>query len=274
MSQRIYEAAAELLRRGGRGAVVTIVETTGSTPRKAGAKMLVDENGRVTGTVGGGCVEADLFAFAREVMRTGRVATREIDLSARSADENDMLCGGRIRVMIEPVIGDEKLVILGAGHISRALHDVCRGLDLLITVTDDRPQFATAERFPAAHRVVAAPFAEQFARLDIDANTCVVIVTRGHENDELCMEMALRTPAKHIALVGSRTKAALFRAHLREKGFTDGELARVRCPAGLDIGAETPEEIALSIAAELVAVRRGKWRGDAETKTQPAHDGS
>jgi xanthine dehydrogenase accessory factor len=261
MSQRVYEAAAELLRRGGRGAMVTIVETVGSTPRKPGAKMLVEDDGRVTGTVGGGCVEADLFGFAREVMRTGRTVTREIDLSARAADENDMLCGGRIRVMIEPVVGDEKLVILGAGHISRALCELCRGLEFRVTVTDDRPQFASAERFPGAHRLIAVPFADQFGQLGVDSSTSIVIVTRGHQHDELCMELALRTPAKHIALVGSRTKAAVFHAHLREKGFTDGDLARVRCPAGLDIGAETPEEIALSIAAELVAVRRGAGGG-------------
>lgn len=255
MSAHILETAAAILRAGRRCAMVTIVETIGSTPRKAGARMLVADDGTVTGTVGGGCVEADLFALAREAMRTRRIGLHEIDLSARAADENDMLCGGRLKVLIEPLVPGEKLVILGGGHISRALHDVCRLLDFEMTITDDRPQFANAERFPHAHRVLAAPFAEQSDRLGIDANTSVVIVTRGHESDEVCMEMALRTPARHIALVGSRTKVAVFRAHLRARGFTDADLDRVQCPAGMDLGAETPEEIAVAIAADLVRRR-------------------
>lgn len=256
-TNRVLEAAAELVRAGRRGALVTIIETVGSTPRKAGAKMLVDEDGGITGTVGGGCVEADLFALAREVMRTGRVVTREIDLTARAADENDMLCGGKLKVLIEPVAGDERLVILGAGHISRALVAMGRGLDFHVTVTDDRPQFANAERFPDAQRILVAPFEEQFDQLAIDARTSVVIVTRGHSHDELCMERALRTPARYIGLVGSRTKVAVFRARLREKGFSEEDLDRVVCPCGLDIGAETPEEIAVSILGELIARRRG-----------------
>ena len=256
MSARILETAAAILRAGRRCALVTIVETTGSTPRKAGARMLVADDGTVTGTVGGGCVEADLFALAREAMRTRRMTMHEIDLSARAADENDMLCGGRLKVLIEPLAPEEKLVILGGGHISRALHDVCRLLDVELTITDDRPQFANSERFPHAHRVLAAPFAEQFDQLGIDANTSVVIVTRGHESDETCMELALRTPARHIALVGSRTKVAVFRAHLRGRGFTDADLDRVQCPAGMDLGAETPEEIAVAIAADLIRRRR------------------
>jgi len=163
MSSRVIEAAAELLKAGKRGAIVTIIETVGSTPRKAGAKLLVDEDGRVTGTIGGGCVEADMFAFAREAMRTGRTLIRDVDLTARSMEENDMLCGGTLKVLIEPVLSDEKLIILGGGHISRALHDICAKLDFEITITDDRAQFANKERFPLARLLVAAPFEEQFA---------------------------------------------------------------------------------------------------------------
>lgn len=256
MSAKVIAAAAELMRSGRRGAMVTIVETVGSTPRKAGAKMLVDDAGAVVGTVGGGCVEADLYAVAKQVMRTGRVRTCEVDLGSRNADENDMLCGGKLRALVEPVGAEEKLIILGGGHISKALVELCRGLDFEITITDDREQFASAERFPnVAHRI-SRPFEEQFDQLQIDSNTSLVIVTRGHSHDELCMERALRTSAKYIGLVGSRTKVAVFRAHLRDKGFTDAEIDRVECPCGLDIGAETPEEIAISIAARLVEVRR------------------
>lgn len=255
---QVLEAAAELVRAGRRGAMVTIIETVGSTPRKAGAKMLVDDAGNITGTIGGGCVEADLFALARDVMREGRVVVREVDLTARTAAENDMLCGGKLKVLIEPVAGEEQLIIFGAGHISRALADICRGLDFAVTVTDDRAQFANAERFPSARQLVAAPFEEQFPQLSVDAGTYIVIVTRGHSYDEYCMEQALRTPARYVGLVGSRTKVAVFRKHLREKGFTDEDLARVITPCGLDIGAETPEEIAVAIVAQLIAERRGR----------------
>lgn len=256
MSAKVIEAAAELLRVGRRGAIVTITETIGSTPRKAGAKMLVDDAGKVTGTVGGGCVEADLFAIARNVIRTGRLQTCEVDLTALSQDENDMLCGGKLKALIEPVGTEEKLIIFGGGHISRALVNLCATLEFEITVTDDREAFIIEERFPTVQHRVAAPFEEQFRQLQINENTCMVIVTRGHTHDELCMEQALRTPAKYIGLVGSRTKVAVFRSHLREKGFTDEEINRVECPCGLNIGAETPEEIAVSIAGRLIQVRR------------------
>lgn len=252
----VIEAAARLLQEGRRGALITIIETVGSTPRKAGAKMLVTDTGQLIGTVGGGCVEADLVAYAKRVMSGSKPALIEVDLTAKSAEENDMLCGGKMKAFIEPLVADEKLVIFGAGHISRALHDFAAKLDLRIIVTDDRPQFANPERFPAAAEVIAEPFEKQFERVRIDPATYIVIATRGHSYDEYCMEMCLRSPARYIGLVGSRTKVALFRKNLREKGFSEEELGRVVCPAGLDLGAETPEEIALAILAQILCVRR------------------
>lgn len=256
MVEEVYLAIAKLLHEGRRGALITIVETVGSTPRKAGAKMLVTDQGELVGTVGGGCVEADLVAFAKDVMHRGQPQLREIDLTAKSKDENDMLCGGKMKAFIEPIVGDEKLIIFGGGHISRALHEFAAKLGFRVVVTDDRPQFANAERFPLAAEVIAEPFETQFEKIPVDASTYIVIATRGHAYDELCMEKSLRTPARYIAMVGSRTKVALFKKNLHEKGFGDEELARIVCPAGLDIGAETPEEIAVSIVAQLVSVRR------------------
>ena len=145
MSGSIYEAIAELLRQGRRGAVITIVETVGSTPRKAGAKMLVTDEGKLVGTVGGGCVEADLVAYAQRVIAEGKPATYVVDLTAKTQDENDMLCGGKMKAFIEPIVADEKLVIFGAGHISRALHDLACKLDLRLIVTDDRPGMADGD---------------------------------------------------------------------------------------------------------------------------------
>lgn len=270
MASNVYEAIAELLRSGKKGAVITLIETVGSTPRKAGAKMLVTEDGRLVGTVGGGCVEADLVAYARQAMREGKVLVREVDLTAKSRDENDMLCGGKMKALIEPIRPEEKVIIFGGGHISRALHDILALLEFHITITDDRPQFANPERFPKAQNIIAAPFEEQFSRLNVDPTTAIIIVTRGHSYDEYCMEEALKTNAGFIALVGSRTKYAVFRKNLREKGFTDEQLNRVLCPAGLAIGAETPEEIAVSIAAQLVAWRRTGQPACASETRKPA----
>jgi xanthine dehydrogenase accessory factor len=256
MNRDIFDAISELLRSGERGALITIVNTVGSTPRKAGAKMLVTEDGRLIGTVGGGCVEADLVAYAKRVIRTGEPELHEIDLTAKSADKNDMLCGGKMKAFIDPIVAEEKLVIFGGGHISRALHDLAWRLGFRVVVTDDREQFANKERFPHASEILAESYERQFEHIQFDAATYIVIATRGHEYDELCLEKSLRQPCRYLAMVGSKTKVALFKARLREKGFTEEELARVVCPAGLDIGAETPEEIALSIAAQMVAVRR------------------
>ena len=270
MSSRVIQAAADLLRQGKQGAIVTITETIGSTPRKAGAKMLVDEDGRITGTIGGGCVEADMFALAREVMRTRQVQVREIDLSARSMEENDMLCGGRLKVLIEPIAAEDKLIIFGGGHISRALADVCAKLDFSITVTDDRPQFANPERIPSAQNFVVAPFEEQFEKVKVDASTYIVIVTRGHSYDEFCMEQAMKTKARFIGMVGSRTKVAVFRKNLRDRGVSQVQIDRVLSPVGLDIGAETPEEIAISIAAQLVQIRRATTHRKSVSKGCPS----
>lgn len=256
MSAEILEAAAALAHQGKRCAIVTIIETVGSTPRKAGAKMLVREDGSIMGTIGGGCVEADLIAFAVLSLRSGKMSIREIDLSLKSADENDMLCGGRMKALIEPVKTEEQLFIFGGGHISQALAGICTKLDFQVTVTDDREQFANPERFPDVGRTLALPFEKQFAELRIMPGSYVVIATRGHSHDQLCMEEALRTQARYIAMIGSRTKYAVFRNNLREKGFTDEQLDRVKCPAGMAIGAETPEEIAVSIAAQLIQSRR------------------
>ncbi|MGC8741223.1 MAG: XdhC family protein [Candidatus Sumerlaeaceae bacterium] len=256
MIREIYQTISQLLQEGKRGALITVVETVGSTPRKAGAKMLVTEDGQLIGTVGGGCVEADLVAYAKQVIRLGQPGMFEVDLTAKNADENDMLCGGKMKAFIEPIVPEEHLVIFGGGHISRALHEFAAKVGFRVTVTDDRPEFANAERFPLAAHIVAEPFEKQAELVSVDQNTYVVIATRGHSYDELCMEIALGTPARYIAMVGSRTKVGLFKKNLRDRGFSDDELARVVCPAGLDIGAETPEEIAISIVAQMIAIRR------------------
>jgi xanthine dehydrogenase accessory factor len=247
MSETLHRHVAELLEAGRRCAMVTIIETKGSTPRTAGAKMVVTEEGEVFGTVGGGCVEADMFALAKEALETREILTRVIDLSAKSPDVLDMFCGGRVTVLVEPLEATPHLVIFGGGHISQALHRLCGPLGFRITVTDDRTHFANEQRFPGAE-VLACPFEQQLQHLSLTPASCMVIVTRGHEADELVLRQVL-------GQIGSRAKWKRIRANLARDGFSEEQLARVVCPIGLDIWAETPEEIAVAVAAQLIRLK-------------------
>lgn len=254
MSEALLRQVADLLGAGQRCAVVTITHTVGSTPRQPGAKMVVAEDGRVFGTVGGGCVEADLYALAREALDRREFLSRTIDLSAKSQDEIDMFCGGKVTVMVEPMEATPRLIIFGGGHISQALHRICQPLGFQITVTDDRAHFASAERFPGAE-LLAMPFEEQAAHLRFTPHTYVVIVTRGHESDEVVLRQVLGKPVRYLGLIGSRAKWNRIRERLRASGLPEEHLDRVICPIGLDIAAETPEEIAVAVAAQLIQIK-------------------
>ena len=254
MNIRFYEKVLEWSRAGKRMAVVSIVETVGSTPRKAGAKMLVSDRLELFGTIGGGCVEADVIFAARDVMRTMKPQVVRVDIKAKNADEIDMLCGGELTLYVEPVMPDYKLLICGGGHISKALSRVCEGLEFRITVVDDREHFANNERFPGVETVFC-DYGDLTSRVTVTPLTFCVVVTRGHGGDEVCLRQLLATDAPYIAMVGSRGKWAILKNNLKESGFTDAQVGRVVCPAGLDIHSITPEEIAVSIAAQLIQSR-------------------
>lgn len=255
MSLRFYETMTAWLRAGKRVAVVSIVETVGSTPRKPGTKMLVSEGLELYGTIGGGCVEADAIHAAREVMRTLRPKLLTVDITLKNADEIDMLCGGKITFYVEPAVSEIQLLICGGGHIAKALARACSDLDFSLTVLDDRPQFANNTRFPNADAVLTAEFADLATAVDLSRRTFAVVVTRGHSGDEVCLRALLRAGVARILMVGSRAKWAIVRKKLADDGFTPEELDRVQSPCGLDIGSITPEEIAISIAAELIRVK-------------------
>ncbi|MBI1289757.1 xanthine dehydrogenase [bacterium] len=265
MNVRFYEKILEWTRAGRRVAVATIVDTKGSTPRKPGTKMLITERMELYGTIGGGCVEADVIFAAREVLRTLKPRLIHVDIKAKNADEIDMLCGGEITLYVEPVMPDVQLLICGGGHISKALAHVCEGLDFRIVVVDDRPQFAHEERFPGADATVCCSYEDLANHVDLTPLTYAVVVTRGHSGDEVCLRALLASPAAHIAMIGSRAKWANLRANLAAGGATEAQLARVKSPAGIDIGSITPEEIAISVAAELVQ-QRARHRANGYTE--------
>ena len=271
MEQNIYEAIVEAGRKEERIALATIVSRTGSTPRKDAAKMLVFEDGRQIGTIGGGCSEAEVSRAALLAMRTGRPQMLRFDLSDDDLENSGLICGGSMEVYVEPILPRPALYILGAGHVGRCLAELARPLGFNLSVVDDRVKYANRERFPQADAIHAGAWEEVLPQLPVRDTSYLVIVTRGHAYDLVCLRFALRSPARYIGMMGSRRKIGIFIEKLRSEGIPAEEFARVYAPVGIEIGSETPEEIAVSIAAELIAVRKGlPARSPKELSAPPA----
>jgi xanthine dehydrogenase accessory factor len=253
----VLAAAADALRRGEHVALITVVRANGSTPQRAGAKMLVFADGRTIGTIGGGCYESDAFWKAREALASGRPALLHYDLNDDFAEENGLVCGGQMDVHIDPLEPTPHLYILGAGHVGWHLARLAGDADFRIHVIDDREKFANLERFPGAHEIIAEPIPTWLDRTELPASAFVVVVTRGHRHDLDAMRALAPRSLKYVGLIGSRAKVRRIYDILLSEGLPIDCLDRVRSPIGLDIGAVTPAEIAVSILAELIAVRRG-----------------
>jgi len=236
---------------------VTVVRANGSTPQRAGAKMLVFPDGRTIGTIGGGCYENDAFWKAREALATGKPALLHYELNDDFAQENGLVCGGQMDVHIDPLEPTPRLFIVGAGHVGWHLGRLAADAGFRVHVVDDREKFANAERFPGAEEVVAEPIPDWLHRSELPASAFVVVVTRGHTHDLDAMRALAARDVRYLGLIGSRAKVSKIFARLLEEGMPPECLARIHAPIGLDIGAVTPAEIAISIMAELVAIRRG-----------------
>jgi xanthine dehydrogenase accessory factor len=252
----IYQEIVRIRAEGEEAALVTIVSATGSTPREEGAKMLVRADGSILGTIGGGSLEAQLIKEAIEVIGQGKPKQLRTSLTAKKVEAEGMLCGGELEVFIEPILTPPTLYIFGGGHISLPLARMGKLLGFKIAVIDDRAEFANADRFPEADIALAEDFSRAFSKLKIDKSSYIVIVTRNHQYDDMVLEWAVGTKAKYIGMIGSKTKTKAIFSHLQAKGITKEQLARVHAPIGLEIKAQTPEEIAVSILAEIIKVRR------------------
>ncbi len=252
----IYEAIAILRRRGEKAVLATIVSTRGSAPRKEGAKMLVQSNGKIMGTIGGGSLEHQVCKEALKMIDGNESKMAHFELTNKDASKEGMLCGGIVDVFMEPIKPLPALLIFGGGHISFFLARIGKMIDFHVTVIDDRPEFANAERFPEADETIAEDMASVTKQLDINSASYIVIVTRGHQKDTEVVQWAVTTPAAYIGTIGSKRKIHTAFAYLKTKGITQEQLDRVHSPIGLPIGAETPEEIAVSIMAEIIQVRR------------------
>ncbi|MBI5118195.1 XdhC family protein [Candidatus Poribacteria bacterium] len=260
----IFEEVLRLKREEKYSAIATIVQCIGSAPQKTGAKMLVRDDGTTMGTLGGGCIEAQVIHSAMLAMRDGSPATVPFNLNGK---EGGLVCGGKILVYIEPVVPEPHLVILGAGHVGKALSSLAEFSGFRVTVVDDREEYANKENVPDAHNVVVNDFRNVFSdcgnepppttRVTVDKRSYVVIATRGHNHDLDALRSALKTEACYIGLVGSKRKREMLFKTLSGEGFSDDDIQRVIIPVGLPIGSVTPEEIAISIMAQIIQKRRG-----------------
>ena len=255
--REFHEALLEILDAGRAAATATIVKATGSTPRSVGARMIVPEEGEVLFTLGGGAFEAQVIADAREALRSAESTLKTYSLADRGREGEGQECGGSVTVFIEAVARAEKLWIFGGGHVARALASASRGLGFDVTVFEDRAELADPSRFPGARRALRtdAEYRENVPRPD--GRTSCVVLTRSHRTDRAALRAALSGSAPWIGMIGSaRKRLAIFKELGEEDGIAPARLEMVECPVGLPIGAETPEEIAISILARLIQVRR------------------
>jgi xanthine dehydrogenase accessory factor len=244
------------LKRGEPAALVTVVRSQGSTPQRAGAKMLVFADGRTVGTIGGGCYENEAIGKARLAITDGRPSLLHFELNDDFAQENGLICGGRMDVHVDPLLPDPHLYVIGAGHVGHELAKMAAAAGFRLHVVDDREKFASAERFPGAD-VIVSPIPEWLHAADLAPSSFVVVVTRGHTHDLDAMRALAARDLRYLGLIGSRAKVARIYDHLLAEGLPTECLVRIHAPIGFEIGAVTPAEIAVSILAELIAVRRG-----------------
>jgi len=234
----LFEEIVRMRRAGRRGALATIVHTNGSIPSYESSRMLVRDDGSIAGTIGGGCVEAEVWAASKEVMHKEAPRKMVFNLNNEATYDNGLICGGTLEVFVEPILPQPILYLFGGGHVSMAVAKAANAAGFGICVVDDREAFANSERFPMAQEIY------------------LIIVTRGHKEDMRVLGWAVRTAARYVGMIGSKRKVLSVYKALENDGYRPEEFQRVFAPMGLEIGALAPEEIAISIVAELIAIRR------------------
>lgn len=249
----IYDEVARMHRQGVPGVVATVVAVGGSTPRGAGAKMVVYPDGRTLGSVGGGAIESTTIDKARELAGSREPVLLSFDLE----DDTGMVCGGQMDIFLEPVAAGPMALVIGGGHVGQAVAGVAKRAGFRVTVVDDRPEVVTAERFPSVDRRMVGGTELLGGDLSVDESTFVVVVTRGHRFDRDWIEALIETLPRYLGMIGSATKVRRTFEAMVEGGISEDVLATIHAPIGLDIGAETPDEIAVSVVAEMIAIRHG-----------------
>ena len=248
----IMEKALEEIENGNELAIATITSYSGSTPRKIGTKMLVLEDGNIYGTIGGGAMENRIIEICLEAIEKGQSQSISFPLNTKGVD---MICGGEVEVFIEVYKNRPKLLIAGGGHVGYAIYEVASLLDFDIIIFEDREGLLNDDRFPKAKELVLGDISENLGNYPIDENTYIVIVTRGHQYDEGCLEAVIDSDAKYIGAMGSKKKVRTMFKNLMDKGISEEKLEKVYSPIGLKISGESPEEIAISILAEILLIK-------------------
>jgi xanthine dehydrogenase accessory factor len=261
----LYAEIGRILARGERAVLATVVRTRGSTPRKAGAKLLVRQDGSCVGTICGGCVEAEVYARAVELFNHAKPELLSYSLNDDAAAEYGLRCGGVMEVYLERLLPRFELWLFGAGHINRAVHAIVRSLDFSVHVVDDHPGFASSEHFPGAE-IHCVPFEEGAALVRDGKHIAALIATRGHLQDATVFDVLVRRELGYLGLVASWKRLLEFYRPLLQSGFPLEKLRSIHAPVGLDIGSESPEEIAVAAVAELLAAFKGGEKGSLATQ--------
>ncbi|MBW4435502.1 MAG: XdhC family protein [Pleurocapsa minor GSE-CHR-MK-17-07R] len=263
----VYEAILSAHSSGESAALATIIHVQGSVPRHAGSKMLVRADGSFVGTVGGGKMESLVIMAAQACIADGQSRTESYTLNDIASGDPG-ICGGTVQVFIEPLLAPPTLLVVGMGHVGKAVAELGKWMGYRVAVCDDRAEFCTPEYIPGMDQYIVCKPADVAAHIPLTPNTYVAAVTRGLPVDIGLIPVLLKSDAAYMGLIGSRRRWAITVNALKaDYGLTDADLARMHAPIGLELGAETPREIALSILAEITAVRRGasaqpmRWLG-------------
>ncbi len=256
MAADIYAEIAKLRKEGRKAALATIIQVQGSIPSYESSKILIRDDGSIVGTVGGGCVEAEVWAVAQDVMKDEKSRRLHFNLNANPEYDNGLICGGSLDIFIEPILATPTVYLFGGGHVSLYVSKVADLAGFDVVVVEDREAFGSKERFPEATEICVGPWEETVSKLKVNEFSFLVLVTRGHKGDLTCLRWALTTPARYIGMIGSKRKFIEISKVLEGEGVPVEKFERVHSPIGLEIGALTPEEIAVAVVAEMIAVRR------------------
>jgi xanthine dehydrogenase accessory factor len=267
---KIYQEILRLRSEGGTAALATVVRATGSTPGKTLFKMLVYPNRQTLGTVGGGTFEAKVISEALNVIKNQEPMLFNFMFHGSNGVTTDdhPICGGAMEVFIEPVIVGPTLFIMGAGHLGQALAKIGKTTGFRVIVTDDREEFANSQKLPDADEIHISDFDKVAHEIKVDESSHIVIVTRGHQYDKQVLGAFIRSKVAYIGMIGSKKKVKEVFKDLMNEGIEKELLDQVYAPIGLDIGAQTPSEIAVSIMAEIIAHRYGKLENRLEVIKQ------
>jgi xanthine dehydrogenase accessory factor len=259
----VSEALVQVLADNKPAALATVVKTRGASPRNPGAKMLVYPDGSIVGTIGGGEMEMRVIAAAQEALREGE--PRLIDMTLSNPDRGDpLVCGGEMEIFVEPLAIAPKLVIVGAGHIGAACAQLAHFLGFRVIVLDDRPEFLTPENMPHADERIAGDLVDKIKQIEMTPQTFVVLVTRAHTLDAALLGPIVEKDVAYIGMLGSQRRVLTVKELLKQQGIAASALDRVHAPIGIEIHAETPQEIAVSIMAEIIKSKREKGSSQAQ----------